>query len=135
MALYKRFHYSSGRFSSEEVSAQNQVKASVQRKIRQSIAEEVWFRMGWWLSRFYSTTMNYEGVSYMCPDTIIPLIPVSRPWTTAGWLASKEITSHCCKMVCLHITYCAASFFFFFPSEFKIMNWCFFNHFVDFLVN
>ncbi|XP_051151955.1 uncharacterized protein LOC127265944 isoform X2 [Andrographis paniculata] len=28
------------RFSSEEVSAQNQVKASVQRKIRQSIAEE-----------------------------------------------------------------------------------------------
>lgn len=29
------------RFSSEEVSAQNQVKASVQRKIRQSIAEEV----------------------------------------------------------------------------------------------
>lgn len=31
----------SSRFSSEEVSAQNQVKASVQRKIRQSIAEEV----------------------------------------------------------------------------------------------
>lgn len=30
------------RFSSEEVSAQNQVKASVQRKIRQSIADEVW---------------------------------------------------------------------------------------------
>lgn len=29
------------RFSSEDVSAQNQVKASVQRKIRQSIAEEV----------------------------------------------------------------------------------------------
>lgn len=29
------------RFSSEEVSAQNQVKASVQRRIRQSIAEEV----------------------------------------------------------------------------------------------
>lgn len=33
----------SARFSSEEVSAQNQVKASVQRKIRQSIAEEVMF--------------------------------------------------------------------------------------------
>lgn len=31
----------STRFSSEDVSAQNQVKASVQRKIRQSIAEEV----------------------------------------------------------------------------------------------
>ena len=29
------------RFSSEEVSAQNQVKASVQRRIRQSIADEV----------------------------------------------------------------------------------------------
>jgi hypothetical protein len=33
----------SSRFSSEEVSAQNQVKASVQRKIRQSIAEEVMY--------------------------------------------------------------------------------------------
>lgn len=32
------FHF---RFSTEDVSAQNQVKASVQRKIRQSIAEEV----------------------------------------------------------------------------------------------
>ena len=29
------------RFSQEEISSQNQVKASVQRKIRQSIAEEV----------------------------------------------------------------------------------------------
>lgn len=51
---YKHWHYNSmvlwtmhvlfsSRFSSEEVSAQNQVKASVQRKIRQSIAEEVMF--------------------------------------------------------------------------------------------
>lgn len=35
------------RFSSEEVSAQNQVKASVQRKIRQSIADEVMSLFGW----------------------------------------------------------------------------------------
>jgi hypothetical protein len=30
-----------GRFTSEEVTGQNQVKASVQRKIRQNIADEV----------------------------------------------------------------------------------------------
>jgi len=35
------FFFLSFRFSSEEVSAQNQVKASVQRRIRQSIADEV----------------------------------------------------------------------------------------------
>lgn len=42
------------RFSSEEVSAQNQVKASVQRRIRQSIAEEVLI-----------------FVSYLCWDILI----------------------------------------------------------------
>lgn len=36
------YNFLSCRFSAEEVSAQNQVKASVQRKIRQSIADEVW---------------------------------------------------------------------------------------------
>lgn len=41
LKIHMSNYYFSFRFSSEEVSAQNQVKASVQRRIRQSIADEV----------------------------------------------------------------------------------------------
>ncbi|KAK7849481.1 malignant t-cell-amplified sequence 1 like protein [Quercus suber] len=44
------------KFSSEEVSAQNQVKASVQRKIRQSIAEEDLNRC--WMSCFQRSPLS-----------------------------------------------------------------------------
>lgn len=45
----------STRFSSEEVSAQNQVKASVQRKIRQSIAEEVQLPVDFFYILYFQT--------------------------------------------------------------------------------
>lgn len=49
--FYKSFEFLIHfRFSTEEVSAQNQVKASVQRRIRQSIAEEVSISLGIWIS-------------------------------------------------------------------------------------
>nr|GMD46908.1 malignant T-cell-amplified sequence 1 homolog [Ipomoea batatas] len=50
-------------FSSEEVSGQNQVKASVQRKIRQSIAEE------------------YPGLEPVLDD----LLPKKSPLIVAKW--------------------------------------------------
>ena len=46
------------RFSTEDVSAQNQVKASVQRRIRQSIAEEVSTGLTVRISESYSLDKN-----------------------------------------------------------------------------
>lgn len=85
----------STRFSSEEVSAQNQVKASVQRKIRQSIAEEVQLPVDFFIffafkQMFEEFFRNLDKISYLLQypglePVLDDLLPKKSPLIVAKW--------------------------------------------------
>lgn len=95
------------RFSSEEVSAQNQLKASVQRKIRQSIVEEVFLLLIFFtyisVSQILSSWINlvcvlcflqYPGLEPVLED----LMPKKSPLSVAKWYFSylkRKKIFHC----------------------------------------
>jgi hypothetical protein len=84
------------RFSSEDISGQNQVKASVQRRIRQSIAEEVHVEKIRIPLNFSFVSVSDSGlVSLPFRYTEIKLIAVPSPRAFARGHASEEVTDDC----------------------------------------
>jgi hypothetical protein len=95
------------RFSSEDISGQNQVKASVQRKIRQSIADEVLLLQRICLDLYFLflsvtlhnllpslpklTTLQYPSLEPLLDD----LLPKKSPMIVVKWLVVFLSCSAC----------------------------------------
>lgn len=77
------------------------MKASVQRKIRQSIADEVLDDASFLYvsAQTHSLFFIFFMIMVVILWTSVRALPVSRTWTVVGRFAAKKVTTCCSKMV------------------------------------